>query len=258
MHTHQMRSRRASAALVIVVASVALAVSACGGSDDTGASKQSNTKDTTTTTTKKKGSDGSSIASGILDKASKSGKFGSGEFDSDTAECVGGSVIDSLGEDGAQEMSAAAAADYTSDQVDALVTAFNSCVPGSMIAPTMVSSFYEGMGVTEPTDSAMVECVGGFVEGKTGEIVKEGIASQATDAVPEITLKAFDKCMPPEDISALLEKAFTSSGLTDTQASCVATELKGQITVSDLVAAGGAGGNPDLEAKIKSAAEGCR
>ena len=40
-----------------------------------------------------------------------------------------------------------------------------------MIAPTMVSSFYEGMGVTHPTDSAMVECVGNFVEGKTGEIV---------------------------------------------------------------------------------------
>lgn len=258
MQNHQTRTRRASATLVLVVATAALLASGCGGNDDSTASKDSNTKETTTTAKKSSGGDSGGIASGILDKASKSGKFGSGEFDSDTAECVGGSVIDSLGEDGAQEMSAAAAADYTSDQVDALVTAFNDCVPGSMIAPTMVSSFYEGMGVTQPTDSAMVECVGNFVEGKTGEIVKEGLAAEATDAMPEITLKSFDKCMPPDDITGLLEKAFASSGLTNTQASCVAAALKGQITVSDLVAAGAPGGDPALEAKVKSAAEGCR
>lgn len=256
MQNHQTRTRRASATFVLVVATAALLASGCGGKDDSTASKDSNTKETTTTAKKSSG-DGGGIASGILNKASKSGKFGSDEFDSGVEECVGGSVIDSLGESGAEEMASADAADYTSEQVDALVTAFNDCVPGKVIAPTLVSSFYEGMGVAEPTDSTMVECVGKFVDGKTGEIVQEGLASEATNAVPEITLKAFDKCMPAEDITALLEKAFASSGLTDAQASCVATALKGQISVSDLVAAGSPGGDPALEAKVKAAAAGC-
>lgn len=257
MQNHQTRTRRASATLVLVVATAALLASGCGGNDDSTASKDSNTKETTTTAKKSSGGDSGGIASGILDKASKSGKFGSDELGSGVEECVGGSVIDSLGESGAEEMASADAADYTSEQVDALVTAFNDCVPGKVIAPTLVSSFYEGMGVAEPTDSTMVECVGEFVDGKTGEIVQEGLASEATNAVPEITLKAFDSCMPAEDITALLEKAFASSGLTETQASCVATALQGQITVSDLVAAGSPGGDPALEAKVQAAAADC-
>ena len=246
--------RRAGALLVAVLASFAFVAASCSSSDES-ASKESDTKETTTT---EKERSGGGIASGILDRAAKSGKFSSSGFGGDVEECIGGSVIDSLGEDEAQTMADTDPSEYSSDQVDALVAAFNDCVPGEVIAPTLVSSFYEGMGAAEPSDSTMVDCVAEAVDGQTGDIVREGIAAQENESTPELTLQAFDQCMPAEDITALLTEAFTSSGLTAEQAACVATALEGQISVSELAAAGQNDGSPELEAKVQAAAEGCR
>jgi len=247
--------RRAGALLVAVLASFAFVAASCSSGSDESVSKESDTKETTTT---EKERSGGGIASGILDRAAKSGKFSSSGFGGDVEECIGGSVIDSLGEDEAQTMADTDPSEYSPDQVDALVAAFNDCVPGEVIAPTLVSSFYEGMGAAEPSDSTMVDCVADAVDGQTGDIVREGIAAQANESTPELTLQAFDQCMPAEDITALLTEAFTSSGLTAEQAACVATALEGQISVSELAAAGQNDGSPELEAKVQAAAEGCR
>ena len=243
---------RTSSVLLAVLATFAFVAAAGGGGDET-VSKSSEERETTTTEDADPG-----IASGILDRATSGAGFDSDEFDSDVEECIGESVIDSVGESGAEDMMSADPADYSSEQVDALVQAFNDCVPGSAMAPSLVSSFYEGMGATEPSDPTMVDCVADEIDGRTGELVGEGLAVEATDAFPELTLQVMDKCMPPEDLTALLTDAFASSGLTETQASCVAAALEGQISVTELAEAGMGTGSPELEAKVQAAAAGCQ
>lgn len=253
MTDRRTRTRRLNALLAASIAPLALMAVACGGSDDDTASKDSDSRETTTTAKA-----GSGVASGILEKASQSGQFDASDFDEDLEECVGESVIDSLGESEAEAMVEIEVSDYTTDQIDALAVAFNDCVPGQVIAPMLVSSFYEGMGAVEPSDPTMVDCVAAFVDGRTGDIVREGAAAQATDAVPEVTIQAFDQCMPPEDITALLKDAFLTSGLSEEQATCVSTALEGQLSVADLAAAGMDQQSPELEAKLQAAAQGCQ
>lgn len=252
MHIRGRSRSRSTSLLLAVLASVAFVAAACGGDDET-VSKSSDEKETTTTS-----GSGAGIASGILDRAASGAGFDSDEFDADIEECIGESVIDAVGESSAEAMMDGDPADYSADEVDALVQAFNDCVPGEAMAPTMVSSFYEGMGATEPTDPTMVDCVAEEIDGRTGDLVGEGLAVEATDAFPELTLQVMDTCMPTEDLTALLTEAFASSGLTDAQASCVATALEGQITVTDLAEAGSGTGSPELEALVQSAALGCQ
>ena len=255
MHIRSVSTRRPAAALIALFAALALTAGACSSSDDE-TSKSSDEKETTTSTSAT--SSGSGVASGILDRATEGAGLDAGGFDEDVAECVGQSVIDAVGESDAEAMVDGDPATYSPDEIDAMVTAFNECVPGDVMAPGMVSSFYEGMGATEPTGSEMTDCVAEAIDGRTGDLVGEGIAVEATDEFPELTLQVMDECMPQEDLTALLIDAFTSSGLTSAQATCVADALEGQISVTELARAGMNEGSPELESKVQAAAVGCQ
>ena len=249
--------RRTSALLLAVLATFAFVAAACGGDDDEATpSKKSDERETTTTESDDGGDTG--IASGILDSAAKGGQFDDSGFGEDVELCLGQSIIDAVGEDEAQAMADGDISDYTAEQVDALATAFDDCVPGSALAESMTSSFYESAGSQTPPSASVVACVGDQLDGRTGQVVKEGVAVDSGQ-LPELTLQIMDTCVPPEDVTALLQSAFVDAGLTEAQATCTANALNGQISVSELAQAGAADGeSPELQAKVEAAAQGCR
>lgn len=247
--------RRGVALVLTGLATLAFAAGGCSSSSDDTAEKKSDERPESTTTTEASSGDG--IASGILDRASSSAKLGSGSgFDDDIAECVGNSVIDSLGEEQATAMSEADLADYSPEELTALADAFDECVPGHIIAEDMTVSFYESAGATTEPSIETVQCVADALDGKTGQIVKEGAKADA-GGFPALTLAVMDSCVPPQDVAALLKAAFLDAGLTESQADCTATALQDQISVSDLAAAGLSDDNPELEAKVQAAAQTC-
>lgn len=248
--------RRSTSLLVAGLATLAFVTPGCGGGDDDTASKSSGDRPESSTTEKSSG-DGNGIASGILDRASTSAKFGDDSgFDDAVAECVGSSVIDSLGEEQAEAMSNAEVSEYTDEELTALADAFDECVPGELIAESMTVSFYESAGATTEPSIETVQCVADALDGRTGQVVKEGAKADA-GGFPALTLAVMDGCVPPEDVAALLKTAFLDAGLTEAQADCTATALQGQISVSDLAVAGLSDDNPELEAKVQQAAQAC-
>ncbi|UDY37097.1 hypothetical protein [Dermatobacter hominis] len=248
--------RRTSALLLAVLATFAFVAAACGGDDDEASPSKSSDERETTTTEKDDGGD-SGIASGILDSAAKSGQFDDSGLGEDVELCLGQSIIDAVGEDQAQQMAEGDISTYTAEEVDALATAFDDCVPGSALAESMTTSFYESAGATTAPSSTVVDCVAGELDGRTGQVVKEGVAVDSGQ-VPELTLQIMDTCVPPEDVTALLQSAFVDAGLTEAQATCTANALSGQITVSELAQAGLDDGSSEITAKVEAAAQSCR
>ena len=102
----------------------------------------------------------------------------------------------------------------------------------------------------------MVDCVADAVDGQTGDIVRPGINAQEERLHPELTLQAFDQCMPPEDITALLTEAFTSSGLPAEQATCVHRASKVRSRSAELAAPEQNDGHRSSRRR-SGAAEGC-
>jgi hypothetical protein len=249
--------RRTSALLLAVLATFAFVAAACGGDDDEATpSKNSDERETTTTETDEDADTG--IASGILDSASKGGTFDDSGFDEDVELCVGESIIDAVGEDTAQQMADGDPSTYSPEELDALAAAFDECVPGSALAESMTDSFYKSAGSKTPPSAEVVDCVATELDGRTGTVIKEGVAVDSGE-MPELTLQIMDRCVPPADVTALLQAAFVDAGLTEAQATCTANALNGQISVSELAEAGAAsGGSPELEAKVEAAAQSCR
>lgn len=105
----------------------------------------------------------------------------------------------------------------------------------------------------------MEECVADTLDGQTGDVVVESIQMAESDTLPPVMLATFDACVPPSDVALILEAAFSSSGLTPEQSTCMASALSGSITITQLAELGAsdAGLPPDLEATITQAAQGC-
>lgn len=241
--------------LVALVGALVLVAGACGG-DDSATEKTSPRRSTSTTTTKSGGSGSdTALAGGILGKAGGQQFDGSG-FGADIEECVGRSVTTALGQKDAEAMASAELAEYTAEEMDALLAAFNKCVPGTELARSLTTSFYRTAGMKTAPGSAVLTCVGKALDGRTGEVVAEGARSDS-GVMPQFTLQILDRCVPPGDISGMLEASFADAGLTPEQASCTAKALEGQISVSELAEAGFKEGSPALEAKVSAAAETC-
>ena len=255
LHRGRSGGRRTSALLLAVLATFAFVAAACGGDDDEASPSKSSDERETTTTEKDKKTD-AGIASGILDSVSKSGKFDESGLGEDVELCLGESLIDELGVDAAEEMGSADPTTYSEEELDALVNAFDACVPGSAIAESMTTSFYESAGAKTAPSSEVVDCVASELDGRTGQVVREGVAVDSGE-VPQLTLQIMDACVPPADVTALLQAAFVDAGLTEAQATCTANALEGQISVSDLAQAGHEDGSPELEAKVEAAAQSC-
>jgi hypothetical protein len=244
---------------VLLLALVGLGA-ACGGDDDSAApaEKTSDERPEETTTTEDDGGGSTGIASGIL-SSSPSSAFDTSSVASDEEECLGDFVIDALGEDEALEMSEADISTYTTAQMEALQAGFNECISGASVAGDLLSSFYEGAGATASPSPGVEECVADTLDGQTGDVVVESIQMAESDTLPPVMLATFDACVPPSDVALILEAAFSSSGLTPEQSTCMASALSGSITITQLAELGAsdAGLPPDLEATITQAAQGC-
>jgi hypothetical protein len=236
---------------------------ACGGEDDTAAPARKSSEDRPeeTTTTEDGGSgDSTGIASGILSSSSGSSgsTFDTGSVTADEEECLGQFVTDSVGEDEAIQMSEADISTYTASQLEALREGFNECISGTTVAGELLSSFYEGAGATAEPSPGVEECVADALDGQTGDVVVEAVELTESEALPPIMLGTLDACVPPTDVAVILEAAFTGSGLTTAQATCMAAALSNTITITQLAELGAAGGMPaDLEAVVTQAAQGC-
>lgn len=252
-------SPRVPSILVALLGALVLVAGGCGG-DDSSTAKSSGKRATTTTakdgsSTSKGSREATAAATGILGNAGGSQFDGSG-FGAEIEECVGRSVTNALGEKDADAMASAKPAEYTAEEMDALVAAFNKCVPGTELARSIATSFYNTAGMKNPPGSAVVTCIGKALDGRTGEVVAEGARSDS-GATPQFTLTILDRCVPPADISTMLEASFAEAGLPAEQATCTAKALEGQITVSELAEAGFKESSPALEAKVAAAAQSC-
>jgi hypothetical protein len=250
-------------AVTALLAATAL-LGACGSGDVALPEKASGKRPaSTTSTTEDSGSSGSSsgssagIASGILSNSDSSQIDGSA-VGTDEESCLGQFVIDAVGEDEATAMSDAPLSSYTAQQLDVLRNGFNKCVSGASIAEALVKSFYQGAGAKTPPDPSVTACMGTALDGHTGDVVVESAQLDTSTALPQVTLKALDGCVPAADVGALLQDAFAQTGMTSTQATCMATALAGKISVSQLAALGSASTiPPEIQSLINEAAAGC-
>lgn len=250
----------AVAAVLIVSAMLVAACGTGGRSGDTApAQKQSATRpsSTTSTTEASTGSSSSGIASGILSTTDGAQVDGTAVGTAEQ-QCLGAAVIGAVGEDEATRMSAADLSEYTPAQLEVLRRAFNKCVTGRTLAPGVVTNFYQGAGVTTPPANSVSDCVAAAIDGRTGDIVAESAAAEASTALPKVTLEALDACVPPADVSALLQAAFVKSGLDPKLSACVADAVSGQVSVSQLAELGGSTTvPPEIQALLDQAALGC-
>jgi hypothetical protein len=254
------RSRTALAVVFVLGAALA---AGCSGGDDSAepAKKTSKDRPASTSTTSKGSSDGAStgIASGIL-SSSRASKLDPSSVGEDEAACLGGYVIDQVGEDEARAISDADISTLSDAQLAVLTAGFDKCISGATMAPDLVASFYQGTGVKTAPSDAVVACVAKGIDGRTGEVVAESASLDAggTSAAAPITLSVMDTCVPASDITALLEGAFVDAGLTQAQASCTATALSGKISITQLAELGTSSSlPPDIQATITQAAQGC-
>ena len=253
------RPRPTALAVAVLVATSALVVGACGGSDEDTAApeKQSGERPESTTTEKKSSNAAGGIASGILSTAD-SAKLDDSAVSSDEEECLGAEVIDAVGEAEATQMSEADLSQYTPAQLEVLRDAFNTCVSGETLAGELVVNFYEGAGATKQPGAEVTTCVASAIDGRTGDIVVESAQLQSDTALPQITLEVLDTCVPAADVALLLTDAFQQAGLPAAQASCMATTLSDQISVSQLAELGNAAQiPPEVQALVNAAAAGC-
>lgn len=255
MHPHGTRIRFHATTSALVAAVALVLTSACGGTV-TVEKKSSKDRSTTTTTTTTNGTGGSGTTTGIFDKAGK-GSFDDATFDTEVDACLEQSVVKSLGPDAMDTLASVELSEYSAEELDALVRAFNKCVPGSAIARSVTTTFYREAGLKTAPSSAVISCVEKEIDGRTGEIVAEGARSDA-GAFPEITITSIDRCVPPADVAALLKQSFLEAGLTEQQAACTSSALEGQVTISDIADAGRDQQSPALQAKVEEAAQSCR
>lgn len=254
MHPHVTHTRFHATTSALIAAVVLVLTGACGGTITV--EKKSSKDRSTTTTTTTNGTGGSGTTTGIFDKAGK-GSFDDATFDTEVDACLEQSVVKSLGPGAMDTLASVEISEYSAEELDALVRAFNKCVPGSSIARSVTTTFYREAGLKTAPSSAVISCVEKEIDGRTGEIVAEGARSDA-GAFPEITIRSIDRCVPPADVAALLKQSFLEAGLTEQQAACTSSALEGQVTISDIAEAGRDQQSPALQAKVEEAARSCR
>ena len=257
------RRRTARTAVAALLAGTVLAAVGCSGGKDSAeqAKKTSKDRPASTTTTTGGSSDRTStgIASGIL-SSSRASRLDPSSVSDDEAACLGGYVIDQVGQDEAQAISDADIKTLSDAQLAVLTAGFNQCISGATMATDLVTSFYQGAGVTTAPSDDVVACVATGIDGRTGDVVAESVTVDAggTSAAAPITLSVMDTCVPASDITALLQGAFVDAGLTETQATCTATALSGKISITQLAELGSSSSlPPDIQATITQAAQGC-
>lgn len=234
-------------------------VAACGSDGSTSDSAESPERDattaSTTSTTSTTVEDGAedavkSIAAGIVQE------MGASQQD---AECAATAIVEELGVERALEIDSSLAAFKTVNEAEQVVVsdAFNDCIPGSVVAEDIVTSFYESVGTTLEPDPTILECTATEMDGRVGTVAFEGLNATGPDSDLTATIDVLDACVPHEAIVDVLTSAFLDSGATPAQASCTAERVAAELTVRSLIEMGD-DVPPEFEAKTMAAIEACR
>jgi hypothetical protein len=179
----------------------------------------------------------------------------------DEGICFGNTLVDQLGEDEALELnnSDAEFSELPEAQLTAVQVAFNECIPGSVMAEDITSEFYSSIGASTEPDAAVVDCVAGELDGRTGDVALEGMTADTEGADLGTTAAVLEGCIPPEVVTELFVTSFTTAGLTPEQAQCAAEQVSGQISLSQLVELGSSTGAlpPEIQAISDAAVTAC-
>lgn len=234
---------------VAVLASCCAVIGACSSGEDDA------DDDSSTTTTEATSPVVEEIAGDIR------ADLGEEMISAEEATCVARILVDELGEDGAQELNESSEdlASVPGEQQDAVTAGFNECVPGSAVAETVTTRFYEGFGATAPPTEEVIDCVGTELDGQTGDVVFEGLAATEDGTVPQVTIAAFEACVPDDVIAEVFVTAFEGQGATPEQARCTADAVAGRLSLEQLAEIGSSGGTlpADVQAIVTEAAQGC-
>ena len=179
----------------------------------------------------------------------------------DEGICFGNTLVDQLGEDEALELnnSDAEFSELPEAQLTAVQVAFNECIPGSVMAEDITAEFYSSIGASTEPDAAVVDCVAGELDGRTGDVALEGMTADTEGADLGTTAAVLEGCIPPEVVTELFVTSFTTAGLTPEQAQCAAEQVSGQISLSQLVDLGSSAGAlpPEIQAISDAAVTAC-
>lgn len=226
MQTPSLRSNRPSVrgalALLALALFAALTLAACGD-DDNGATENGSTDS---------GSTDSAAVRTIADNAVAD--LGISEAD---GLCLGKELVRQLGEDDAVALNQSDADlnELPEAEQTAVRDAFNKCVPGSALAEELTSEFYSEIGASTAPDQEVLDCVAAELDGKTGDVVFEGLSVDTAETDLTLTTNILDGCIPAELLTELFTTSFIEAGLTPDQAQCVADQLSGQVTLGQLV-----------------------
>lgn len=209
--------RRGAVALACVVLLASMA--ACSG-DDAGDSADEPSQDARET-----------IATDVRNDV------GEDVVDQSSAECFADRLIEDLGEQGALELNESSddIADASDDEQAAAAAAFDECISGSVLAPSILESFYESIDAEQGPDQAVIDCVSDSLEGRTGTVLIEAANTEASGGTPQLTIEVLEQCVPDEVVTDVFVQAFQAEGATPEQAQCVANELVGQLGFADFV-----------------------
>ena len=179
----------------------------------------------------------------------------------DEGICFGNTLVDQLGEEEALALndSDAEFSDLPEAQLTAVQVAFNECIPGSVMAEDITTEFYSSIGASTEPDAAVIDCVAGELDGRTGDVALEGMTADTEGADLGTTAAVLEGCIPPEVVTELFVTSFTTAGLTPEQAQCAAEQVSGQISLSQLVELGSSTGAlpPEIQAISDAAVTAC-
>jgi hypothetical protein len=127
------------------------------------------------------------------------------------------------------------------------------------MAEDITSEFYSSIGASTEPDAAVVDCVAGELDGRTGDVALEGMTADTEGADLGTTAAVLEGCIPPEVVTELFVTSFTTAGLTPEQAQCAAEQVSGQISLSQLVELGSSTGAlpPEIQAISDAAVTAC-
>lgn len=168
-------------------------------------------------------------------------------------QCVGQTLITSVGPDGAMAMLGAGTA-LSAPQLAAISTALDRCVPGTTVAGPLASILYHGNGPAAPP--AVVSCMAGALDGRVGQVLAAAVRDPGGSFTDQ-ALAVLDRCVPPADVATLIRTALVDGGVSPTQAACATDGLRDLLTVSDLVRISRNQAGPAVEAKVRAVLVSC-
>lgn len=246
---------RAAAAALAVAFALAPVATACGA-DEGATTTTSTTEDAGPSTT----ADAAVTAIGAaLGRHLASATGTPFELSDVEASCVGAALVQSEGRDGAGVIGDATdQAGLDEEQVQAATAALDDCVAGTTLAGGLSVGFYEGLGIPGPSDQ-VESCVAEQLDTEVGTILYATLDAAAGAGTSTVVVATFDACVPADDVADLLAAQFEAAGAEPEVAKCVAGELKGEVSLTDLARIGGDDGNipVDMQAVIDDARLAC-